>query len=356
MRQIAEAVGVSTCLVSKVLSGRLGKNGARESTIRAIEQKARELNYRRNELAVAFRTGRQNVLAVFVHRHGESGSGIVDQMVVGIAEEAQRHHQRLLLQYYFTPEEFRSSLAELHPNTLDGLIVGGISDPDLEADLRAWQQAGRPLITIQDTPIHPRMPNVGMEPPEIGRLATAHLITQGCRKIAYLRTRLPLTRPPEWRYGGYRRALAEAGLPYDPQLVVEAERFNCAAGRKATQALLERRIPFDGLVGESDQHAAAALNLLVAAGRRVPGEVKIIGVDDSPICLSAQVPLSSISQEWRVRGREGVRLLLTQVAGQEAKSVEITPVVKARGSTGVTAVALDEQTGAVACCRASRNR
>ena len=77
LRRIAEELNVSVSLVSKVLSGRLGTSGAHADKIRAIHAKARELDYRKNHLAEALRTGRQNVLAVCVHRHGVEGSGIV---------------------------------------------------------------------------------------------------------------------------------------------------------------------------------------------------------------------------------------------------------------------------------------
>src|SRR5690606_31522393 len=94
LRDIAEELNVSVSLVSKVLSGRLGTSGANIKKIRAIRAKARELGYQKNLLAEALRTGRQNVLALFLHRHGEPGSGIVDETINGVAEEAARSQQR----------------------------------------------------------------------------------------------------------------------------------------------------------------------------------------------------------------------------------------------------------------------
>jgi LacI family transcriptional regulator len=76
---------------------------------------------------------------------------------------------------------------------------------------------------------------------------------------------------------------------------------------------------------------------LLALGRRVPGDVKIIGVDNSPLCNTAAVPLSSVSSRMSRQGATAVDLLASAVAGKKAKSVEIEPLLQERASTAVTA-------------------
>src|SRR5689334_5501794 len=88
LRRIAEELGISVSLVSKVLSGRMGTSTATPEMVKAIQQKAEELHYRKNRAAEALVTGRQNVIAVCLHHHGVEGSTIVDEMVNGIAAEA----------------------------------------------------------------------------------------------------------------------------------------------------------------------------------------------------------------------------------------------------------------------------
>ena len=333
LRQIADELGVSICLVSRVLNGRLAKGEARESTIRAVQEKARELGYRKNAQAVALQAGRQNVIAVYLHGHGVRGSGIMEQMTDGIADEARGHHQRLILHRYLSAEEFRDLAGGAHPNAVDGVIVGGFAHEELLADLLALRKLGLPVVTIHNGPLHASLPNVGMDQREVGHMATRHLIAQGCRRIAHFRVRLPDRPLPHDRYEGYRLALREAGQRFTSALVVEVDGFDYESGAAAIHALLERGVAFDGLVAQSDYHAAAALNALVSAGRRVPQDIKIIGVDNSPICTPAMVPLSSISQEFLVRGRQAVRLLMRQVSGRTIRSVEVKPVVCVRAST-----------------------
>jgi LacI family transcriptional regulator len=254
LRQIADEVGVSVSLVSKVLSGRMGNTGAQAAKVAAIHKTAAELGYRKNLLAHALRTGRQNVLAVCVHRHGEPGSGIVEEMVAGIAAEAVTHRQRLLLHYYETAEEFRKFAPELQRNAADGVIMGGLGHPELIRDLDSVHDRSLPIVTIHDEQLAPSFPNVGMDQVEVARLATRHLIEQGCRRIVHFKVTEP-------RYEGYRRALKEAGIALDSALVIECELYSYTAGVSATRKLLESGAEFDGIVGCSDHHCAAALNV-----------------------------------------------------------------------------------------------
>jgi LacI family transcriptional regulator len=334
LRAIADDLGVSVSLVSKVLSGRLGTSGANESKIRAIHAKALELNYRKNLLAEALRTGRQNVFAVMIHRQGAAGSTIVDDMVRGIAEEAARHGQRLLIHYYENEDEFRTFLPLVHQNSADGVIVAGIPHHEIVEDLTALHERGMSIVTIHDTGVDPQFPNVGIDQVNVSRLATLHLIDKGCRRIAHFHVCPMSSELPHDRYKGYLQALKERGLEQDDRLVIPVSDFAFERGQAAIKTLVESGAPFDGIVCQSDQHAVAALNYLVGTKIRVPEDVKIIGVDNAPFCQFAIKALSSVSQEFRERGREAVELLVRKLERQPVQSLQIAPVVWARDSSG----------------------
>ncbi len=342
LRDIAEELNVSVSLVSKVLSGRLGTSGANIKKIRAIRAKARELGYQKNLLAEALRTGRQNVLALFLHRHGEPGSGIVDETINGVAEEAARSQQRLAIHYYESAEEFRHFASRMHRNVVDGVIVAGVPHAEIAADLAEMHTRGIPVVTIHDAQIDPQLPNVGMDQREVTRQATLHLIDRGCRRIAHLRITGTASLGAS-RFEGYRSALIERGLPVRQELVIDVRHFNYEAGQAAVKRLLEGgpakhgtgELPFDGLVCQADTQGVAAINELVLRGVRVPEQVKVIGVDNAPFCRYAIVPLSSVSQEFNVRGQRAAQLLMDCLHDRPVESVQIAPVVSPRASTAV---------------------
>lgn len=326
LRRIAEELGVSVSLASKVLSGRMGTSGATPEMAKAIRQKAEELHYRKNLAAEALCTGRQNVIAVCLHHHGVEGSTIVDEMVNGIATEAANHRQRLLIHYYSNAKEFRDFSPEVDNSSFDGLIVGGLSHEELAVDLLAMQSRSVPIVTILDDPLAGRLTNVGMDQREVTRMSTLHLIDQGCKAIAHIAT-------AQKRYEGFRLALQERGLPFRKDLVVEVRDFGYGAGEKAMEVLVKQGKPFDGLVAQSDAQAAAVLNRLILMGRRVPQDTRVIGVDNAPVCQYSMVPLSSVSQEYVARGGQAVRLLVRQIQGEATSSSEVMPVLYARAST-----------------------
>jgi LacI family transcriptional regulator len=326
LRDIARELNVSVSLVSKVLNRRLGTSGAREDTVNAILAKARELGYRRNNVAAALISGRQNALGVFIHSVGEDGSGISQALVEGIADEAACARLRLMLFYFGGPERFRELLAEAHHNAMDGLIIGGVMHRELVRDLKDLRGRGLPIVTVYDDAIDPDFPNVGMHQYRVGREATLHLVRQGCRRIAHVSN-------DPGRRQGYEAALRESGLSIDPELIYEAGDYKYRSGELAAAKWLDDGVEFDGVVGQSDPHALGVLHTLLRRGVKVPEQVRVIGVDDSPYCPLTYVPLSSVSQEHRVRGAAAVKAVLGRLAGETIESTWVEPRVCPRRSS-----------------------
>jgi DNA-binding LacI/PurR family transcriptional regulator len=145
------------------------------------------------------------------------------------------------------------------------------------------------------------------------RQAVAHLVAGGRRRIAAIRGPQDMTVGQE-RHAGYRDGLAEAGLPVDDGLV-EAGDFSLESGSRAAAALLERRPQLDAVFAASDAMAIGAMRALRAAGRQVPGDVAVVGFEDSPSAAHTDPPLTTVHQPVEAMGREMVRMLLTRIAG-----------------------------------------
>jgi len=333
LRAIADELGLSVSFVSKVLSGRMGTSGVNADRAREIHAKARELNYRKNMLAEALRTGRQNVFAVMIHRHGGPGSAIVDDMLGGVSEAAAEIGQRLLIHYYQDRKGFQEFLPILHQNSADGLIVAGIPHQDNVKDLDDLDQLGIPVVTIHDRELSPHFANVGIDQTKVSRLATEHLIAKGCGQIAHFNVLTPPTGLPVHRFEGYCQALKEHGLPIDRKRIIPVPDFTYESGQEAIVALMKCGIPFDGIVCQSDQQAMAALNHLIGTDLRVPKDVKVVGVDNAPFCRFAVVPLTSVSQQFRERGRQSVQFLASLLDGRPVQSTQLDPVVWERASS-----------------------
>ncbi len=175
----------------------------------------------------------------------------------------------------------------------------------------------------------------GVEAPQVvcndfhgGFLATRHLIEQGYRRIAYVahpRYAISLN-----RYMGYASALACAGLPRDESLVAFSDSWDFEApGHVEMSRLLAAPNPPDAAVCFTDWIAQGAAQAVIEHGL-VPGrDVGIVGYDDSVICGSMAVPLTSVRIHSYEMGRRAAALLLKPAR----TTVVLEPELAVRQST-----------------------
>ena len=325
---IAKEVGVSRSLVSKVLSGRLGRSSARPDLAAKIHARAKELGYVPSASAKALSLGRQNVIGVFVHHYGQTSSGLVEKVMSAISRELARNHQRMLLQFFSNDDEFKNCLDLAHPSVMDGVMLASTFMLEDSDAVKTMVEHGLPVISLSDKPFVPGTSNVGIDQSAVGRLATLHLLDRGCRRIVHVRGHADAL-----RFKGYRAALAERGVAYDPQLAFATRSYSANMIPRLFGALLEAKAPFDGVVAASDEQAAVIMRILQASGKRIPGQVKIIGTDDAPFCPLCSVPLSSVSGLDHRRAGIAIRMLLDQIDGAPPESRILAPVVVEREST-----------------------
>jgi LacI family transcriptional regulator len=216
-----------------------------------------------------------------------------------------------------------------HPGTMDGLLLAGIAHREVLDRLRDIRRTGLPIVTVHDEPVGPDIPNVGMDQELLGRIATDHLIARGSRAIAHIVN-------ASGRFDGYRQSLAAAGIAYDDSRVYHTpvgRDYSHTTGETAVRHFLDRGVAFDAIFAQSDQEAVGCINMLFQAGRRVPEDVRVIGIDNAPYCDFARVPVSSVSQEFGPRGFKAVEMLMALTNGQPADSLCVAPVLHPRLSS-----------------------
>lgn len=329
LKDIARELDVSVSLVSKVINGRLNTTRLRPQLQAAILKKAEELGFRPNLSSQTLRHGRHNVIGVFLHNLGMRGSGIIEELQGGLHSEALKHRQRLLLSFFENAEEFEAIANATQLGAVDGLIIAGVSHPELTARLMRIRRSGLPIVTALTSVLDPSLPNVGVSQEEASRLATQHLIDRRCRHIAHI------VASDRERYTGYLSALRANDIPINKNRIYEAgaNGYSDTAGKLAIQSFIANHVEFDGLVTQSDHQAAGALNALLDAGRRVPQDVRLIGIDNAPFCDLTRVPLSSVSQNLRQLGHLAITTILKAINGGPVASVNVPPSLFIREST-----------------------
>ena len=130
------------------------------------------------------------------------------------------------------------------------------------------------------------------------RLATEHLLSRGRRRIAFIGRRD--SRPSDAvdrRHTGYVEALEAARIPADPAIVAQVTAFTSEEGARATAEMIAAVADLDAIVCANDSIALGALAALDAAGRDVPGDVAVTGIDDIRAARFAVPALTTVAPD-----------------------------------------------------------
>lgn len=328
MADIARMAGVSISTVSRALAGNpLIPKALRDH----IVEIAQTHGYVVNQSARSLRLRKTDTIGVIIPLAHEAGQLISDpfflEMVGRLADEITRRGYSVLLNKVIVNETgWLERIIQSH--RADGLLLIGQSNQH-EA-LNTVSDTYRPMVVWGARLPGQRYCAVGSDNVEGGRVAVAHLAANGRARIAFLGE----TDAPEaiQRFEGYKKGLAEAGLAFDPTLVVPTP-YTAGEAREAMATFLATGVPFDAVFAFSDVVALAAIDALKAAGRTVPGDVAVVGFDDVVQAQHSTPPLTTVRQDLAFGARAMVDLLLRRMAGEDAPSTLAPVELIVRGSS-----------------------
>nr|WP_255616768.1 LacI family DNA-binding transcriptional regulator [Microvirga puerhi] len=307
--------GVSQATISLVLNGRASKVRISEETRKRVISAAAQLGYTPNHAARSLRQ-RSTKIITFVLPTLENPyySDIVSAAQIA----AQQHGYAVsVIPARTKPGEFHA-LSLLQGAAFDGIVVAG-RENCAAPELLQLAARGVAVVALQERSPDPSIYSVSVDLEAGGYLATRHLIELGHRRIAHVMEELP--RPDTWRdrVDGYRRALAEAGLPLDPSLVVITENSMAGGCKAIEQLLLDRQRPTAAFM-YNDQMAVGALHALRTHGLRVPDDFAVVGFDGLAMGQFTAPPLTTIDHPRRDIGRIVIETLIGAI---EKGSLEV---------------------------------
>lgn len=276
----------------------------REKVLAAIDA----LDYRVNVAARNLRQGRTGTIGLAVPEVDRPYYG---QLAARIINEAARHSLRVVIEQTGASRENELDALALSRNRLyDGLILSTVGLGPADTDLL---KVDYPVVILGERIFEGPVDHVAMPNIDGARAATGHLIQQGCRRIVMLEQESNEVTISSLRSDGYRSALSEAGIAFDPALIVNVPAFTMEVGAATIRGLLERGLEFDGVFGITDSVATGALRGLIEAGVRVPEDVKVIGFDNVAEDRFLNPSLSSIDPDHDLMARTAVELLVRRM-------------------------------------------
>lgn len=310
VHDVAAAAGVSRGTVSRVLNGGYVSAAARAAIEAAIAEvgyvpntAARNLVRRRSQ-AIGFLALEPHSLLLEDPNIGAIMLGanevlsIADYQMVSLVVDSDRDTERVA--------------RYLRGGFVDGAII--VSARAHDPIIRLVTKLGLPATFVgHPTDLDDSIPFVGIDNAGSARTITRKLMDTGRRRIGMIAAALDRDSGAD-RLTGFREAL---GARFDPTLVVEVPLYDYTYGVKGMRTLLDREPSIDGVFAASDAVAAGALEVLRDSGRSVPGDVGIVGFDNSSWAVRTQPPLSTVHQPAREIGQNAANLVLLQVRGTE---------------------------------------
>ena len=215
----------------------------------------------------------------------------------------------------------------------DGLLIRVL--PDItEEDIAPLLAAAMPFVVIKRYVPGLDINCVVNDDVTAAYRATVHLIEHGYRRIAFL---CPLNATVgRDRHEGYRRALAERGVPYDARLVPAIKDWFEEEGELALEALFDLAQPPQAVFAAGDPLAVGVYRAVAALGLRIPADLAVVGYDDIPAAAALQPPLTTVRTSYHDLGARAAALLLDLIAGKANGPLRLVldaPLI-VRGSCG----------------------
>lgn len=310
IKDIAEAAGVSHSTVSRALS---------DSPLVKVETKARiqhlaqEMGYTPDAIARSLVTQKTLTVGVVVTTTTDP---FVAEVVQGIEDAAHENgYSVILASSNADPDRELAAVEMLRSKRVDCLIVTSSRVGALY--LEHLERIGVPVVLINNHNQHSGRYtfSISVDNRDGGHLATRHLIEQGHQRIGYV------TGPADHsddadRQAGYRQALDETALPFDPTWIAPGN-GRLDGGEGALEALARLANPPTAVFCYNDM---TAIGLICAARRRgldIPQDLAVVGFDDIPLASRVYPPLTTIAQPQRDMGHQAMNMALDLIHAPE---------------------------------------
>jgi len=327
VREVAEDAGVSVGTVSNVLNR---PERVSADTVTRVQASIARLGYVRNDAARQLRAGHSRTIGLVVL---DIRNPFFAEVVRGAEQRADEHGMSVLVANSDESARREGLLLDLFE---EQRVAGVLITPVAEALPRLQQMRDRGTLSVlvDRESRDPGFSSVAVDDVEGGRIAAAHLLESGRRRLAFVGGPVSLRQVSD-RLSGAQAVAAAAGVGLE---FMATGALSVEEGRRAGRLLMDRPAAErpDAVFAANDLVALGLLQSLVMAGdARVPQDIALIGYDDIDFAEAAVIPLSSIRQPAALIGSTAVDLLLGASDGGAATAERVLyrPEIVARAST-----------------------
>jgi LacI family transcriptional regulator len=309
LEMVAQLAGVSPSTVSRILNSTATVSEVKRQ---AVDDAIARLGFVPNPVARGLAGGRTFSIGVVTHAidspfYGASLRGIEDEL-------DPAGYSPLFVSAHWNAISEARCIEVLRSRRVDGIIVltGRLSDQALKAYAKT-----QPVVVTGRTLKAPGLFAFNFDNFEGGLLATRHLIALGHNRIVFIAGN-PDHPDANERFRGYRTALEQSKIAYDPSLVITGD-YSEGSGAKVTEQLIAAGRHFTAIFAANDQMAFGAALGLHRRSLRVPQDVSLVGFDDLPMSQYCIPPLTTVHQSAYELGRLAGSAMLQMLNGMQPK-------------------------------------
>jgi len=318
IKDVAQLAGVSISTVSRVLNQSAPVSD--DKTVKVL-QAVEELSFRPRAAARILASRKTETIGLLLPNiSGEFFALMLRGIERGVLEE----DYDLLIHSTYSEARPQSPFKRvLGEHNTDGLIVFSVSVD--EKELVRLSDLNFPVVLLhRSSPEGLNIPSITVENKTGARRITEHLIKIHDRgRIVYLRG-------PEghedsyWREIGYRQALENHGIAFDPSLIGLGN-FNDQDAQDTIAAMLVDGIEFDAVFAGDDESASGVLRALRWAGVKVPEQVSVVGFDNSGLADHLVPQLTTVDAQVEAAGYTVAKQLVKLIKKGEADPITLLP-------------------------------
>lgn len=333
LKDVALKANVSIKTVSNVVHARTARvsPATRERILQAIA----DLDYRPNIAARQLRNSKVGIIALAIPTLENPYFAAIAKLIVDAG--AKRAHVVLVDHTNGLREQELMTVRGLRPGVVDGIIFDAqtLSEDDIRG-----VSSSLPVVLIGERLLCASFDHVLIDNEEAAFQATTHLLELGRRRIAAIGVvESGISMAQEFRFRGYIRALAIAGIEFDPNLTVPASSgmFVRSDGVEAMKLLINRGPLPDAVFCFNDLMAIGAMRTAQSLGFRIPDDIAFIGIDDIEEGCYSTPSLSTIAPDKSGLADLAIDLLIQRIESRrnEDPNVHYVPFnLIARESTG----------------------
>ncbi|MEM6262487.1 MAG: LacI family DNA-binding transcriptional regulator [Bacteroidota bacterium] len=328
IRDIARELNVTPSTVSRALNGSPRISTERKEEVLAV---AKQLNYRPNQLATSLRTGKGKMLGVMVPTTDRS---FFSSVIRGIEEEASAAgYSVMICQSHDLVAKEKQNIASFLGAQVDAVLASLAMEKSKFTHYERITEENTPLVLFDRITDNISVNKIIINDFSGAKKVMHHLFEQGYTRIAHLAGPQQVALYAE-RVRGYKAALAEKEIPFDPDLCIECTQI-LAEGYRAAQKLMGLAHPPDAIFASGDYAAMGAMQYLQERQIKIPEEIGIAGFSNESFTSLVNPSITTVDQHSLQMGITAAKLALSLAESpvQTAQTTVLEPSLIIRNSS-----------------------